>query len=61
MTVAEVCAYLHVHRSTLYRLIKAGEIPFFRMGSGLRFNRETIDEWRKSQSYLPRLPSHAAD
>jgi excisionase family DNA binding protein len=45
MTVNEVCAYLRVHRSTLYRLLKAGRIPYFRMGSDYRFNREQIKNW----------------
>jgi excisionase family DNA binding protein len=51
MTAAEVCAFLRIHRSTLHRLIKAGAIPFFRMGSDFRVNREAIDEWRQSQGY----------
>jgi excisionase family DNA binding protein len=51
MTVAEVCAFLQIHRSTLYHLIKAGEIPFFRMGRAYRFTRQAIDEWRQVQGY----------
>jgi excisionase family DNA binding protein len=47
MTVNELSTYLHVHKSTVYRLIKGGEIPgAFRMGSDWRFNREQIDRWR---------------
>jgi excisionase family DNA binding protein len=47
MDAPEVCDYLSIHRSTLYRLIKRGEIPYFRIGSDYRFNREAIDEWMK--------------
>jgi excisionase family DNA binding protein len=46
MTLAEVSHYLHVHRSTVYRLLKRREIPAFRIGSEWRFNIETIDIWR---------------
>lgn len=48
MTVREVCAYLKVHQSTIYRLLKRKEIPAFRVGSDWRFNQEAIDKWRRS-------------
>ena len=46
MTVVEVAQYLHVHPSTIYRLLRKKEIPAFRVGSDWRFNRESIDAWR---------------
>jgi excisionase family DNA binding protein len=46
MDASEVCAYLHISRATLYRLIDRSKIPCFRMGYHYRFNREQIDEWR---------------
>jgi excisionase family DNA binding protein len=46
MTAKEVCSYLHIHRATLYRLIRTAKIPFFRIGSDYRFNLEEIDLWR---------------
>jgi excisionase family DNA binding protein len=33
MTVRELSAYLRVHPSTIYRLLKRHEIPAFRVGS----------------------------
>ena len=48
MTVEELSQYLHIHRSTVYRLLKRGEIPAFRIGSDWRFNIETIDVWRSN-------------
>jgi excisionase family DNA binding protein len=50
LTVTEVCDYLRVHRSTIYRLLKRGELPAFRIGSDWRFNVEAIDQWRLKQS-----------
>jgi excisionase family DNA binding protein len=53
MTVREVSAYLHVHPSTIYRLLKHNQIPAFHMGSDWRFNIESIDHWMISQQLKP--------
>jgi excisionase family DNA binding protein len=45
MTLEEVAAYLRVHQSTVYRLLKAQSIPAFKLGSDWRFNQESIDKW----------------
>ena len=45
MTVKEVSAYLRVHPSTIYKLIRRGELPGHRIGSDWRFNHEVIDRW----------------
>ena len=45
-TVKEVSAYLKVHPSTIYRLLKRKQIPAFHVGSDWRFNIEMIDRWR---------------
>ena len=49
MTVREVSAYLHVHPSTIYRLLKQNQIPAFRIGDDWRFKIEAIDHWRLQQ------------
>lgn len=49
MTVNELAEYLRVHRSTIYRLLKKGQLPGFKIGSDWRFNVEVIDEWRLRQ------------
>ena len=46
LTVKELSNYLNVHPSTIYRLLKQGQLPAFRIGSDWRFNREDIDQWR---------------
>jgi excisionase family DNA binding protein len=43
MTVKEVSAYFKVHPSTIYRPLKSGRLPAFRVGSDWRFNVESID------------------
>lgn len=50
MTVAELAHYLHIHPSTVYRLVKRGKLPAFRVGSDWRFSRAAIDRWRMELS-----------
>jgi excisionase family DNA binding protein len=49
LTVSELSEYLRVHRSTIYRLLKRGQLPGFKIGSDWRFNVEAIDQWRMQQ------------
>jgi excisionase family DNA binding protein len=57
MTVGEVCEFLRINRSTLYRLIKAKKIPSFRVGSEHRFQRQAIDDWVRAQELQLALPT----
>ena len=50
LNLSEVAFYLHVHRSTAYRMVQSGELPGFKIGSDWRFNLEEIDSWRLSKS-----------
>jgi excisionase family DNA binding protein len=43
--VREVADYLQVHHTTIYRLLKRGEIPAFKIGADWRFNLDEIDAW----------------
>ena len=49
LTASELSEYLRVHRSTIYRLLKKGQLPGFKIGSDWRFNVEAIDQWRMQQ------------
>ena len=45
MTVREAAKYLRCHTSTIYRLIKADNLPgAFRVGSDYRINRNVLDK-----------------
>ncbi len=46
LRVSEVADYLHVSRSTIFRLLKRNELPAFMVGSDWRFDVEEIDRWR---------------
>jgi excisionase family DNA binding protein len=52
LTVKELSDYLKVHPSTIYRQLKRGRLPAFKVGSDWRFNIESIDRWRLEQDTL---------
>ncbi len=56
LTLEELASYLRVHPSTVYRMLKKGQIPAFKVGSDWRFNLEAIDHWRTAaeQRYAKR-------
>jgi excisionase family DNA binding protein len=45
MTIDEVSKFLRVHRSTVYRLVRKGELPAFKVGDQWRFNKSQVDQW----------------
>jgi len=45
LTVKEVCEILQIHPNTLYKMIRRGQIPAFRMGSDWRFRKILILRW----------------
>jgi excisionase family DNA binding protein len=49
-TVKELAEYLKCHPSSLYRLIKHGGVPYFKLGSDYRFDKSTIDTWISNKS-----------
>jgi len=45
MTIEEVSKFLRVHRSTVYRLVRKGELPAIKVGDQWRFNKSQVDQW----------------
>lgn len=43
LTVDQTAEYLNISRSTIYRLVKTGELPANKIGGQLRFKKETLD------------------
>jgi excisionase family DNA binding protein len=45
MTLHEVADYLQLHPISVYRFIKTGSLPGFRLGSDWRFRRSDLAKW----------------
>ncbi|MBI3890009.1 MAG: helix-turn-helix domain-containing protein [Candidatus Wallbacteria bacterium] len=52
LTVKELMALLRVKRSTLYALREQG-LPAIRIGRSIRFDRDEVVAWVKSQRLAP--------
>ena len=50
LTVKEICELLRVHPSTVYKLLREGKIPGFRIGNEWRFRRDVIMRWMTQRS-----------
>lgn len=49
LTVRELSEYLRVHPTTVYRLLRARQLPGFRVGSEWRFSIDMIERWRSEE------------
>lgn len=45
LTVGETAAYLKVHTSTIYRLLRKQAIPAFKIGGDWRFREQNLEQW----------------
>ncbi len=45
LNIDEVCAYLKMTRSTIYRQARSGKIPAVKMGKGWKFHKNSLDQW----------------
>ena len=57
LTLKDVCELLQVYQSTVYKLVKEGKIPAFRIGSDWRFRTDLMMRWMDEHS----LPSREFD
>jgi excisionase family DNA binding protein len=53
LTITELSEHLRVHPTTIYRLLRQGRIPGFRVGSSWRFSRRAIENWERGQGESP--------
>ena len=49
MRISDLARYLRVDRSTVYRLIRSGKVPYFLLADNFRFHREEIEKWVNTQ------------
>jgi excisionase family DNA binding protein len=45
LNIGQLALYLKVPRSTLYKLVRGGEIPCHKVGRQWRFRKEAIHRW----------------
>jgi excisionase family DNA binding protein len=50
LTVKEVSELLKIHEDTVYKMVKEGRIPAFRVGSDWRFQKDQIVHWIAEQT-----------
>lgn len=50
LKVSDVSRLLRVHHSTIYRLLKVGGIPAWRVGSDWRFRADEIERWMSERT-----------
>ncbi|MDO8602558.1 MAG: helix-turn-helix domain-containing protein [Candidatus Omnitrophota bacterium] len=51
MTVKEIAEYLGVHPMTIYKYVKDGKIPAFKIGTSWRIRRDSIKKWMDENEY----------
>ena len=49
LTVPDVAKLLRMSRQTIYNMVKSGDIPHFRVGNKVRFNRADLDALRQTK------------
>ena len=55
LNVTQVAQVLHLHAMTVYRLVKEGKLPGFKVGGRWRFNRRTLEDWMVDRAQVARL------
>jgi excisionase family DNA binding protein len=56
LTVSEVAEILRLHSTTIYRLVKRGDLPGFKLGGNWRINRASLDLWLLPERRRPLTP-----
>ena len=49
LTPPELCEYLRVTKDTIYRALREGKLPGFRVGTEWRFHVDAIEQWQRDQ------------
>ena len=51
ISAPQACRFLSVHRNTLYKLIRNGEVPAFKMTNGgqWRFRKSELEDWLETR------------
>ena len=59
LTVEQVAQLLHLHTMTIYRLVKEGRLPGFKVGGRWRFEKSALEHWMIDRAQDARLEAEA--
>ncbi|MFH1353642.1 MAG: helix-turn-helix domain-containing protein [bacterium] len=59
MTIRQVAGYLQLNEKTIYRMIKSGKIPCFRINGSWRFKKSAVETWIDSLNTFTETPGAA--
>lgn len=59
MDVKQVAEYLQMNKMTIYKLVRSGEIPSFKIASEWRFKKEMIDQWLMEKMHGKAAPEES--
>ena len=49
LNLQEACQFLRISKPMLYKYIRTGEIPAFKMGRVWRFHKASLEDWVKER------------
>lgn len=50
ITLKELCAWIRLSKSHIYKLVSQNKIPHIKLGGKILFDKEKIQDWIDSQS-----------
>ena len=53
LTIKDVQEITQLGRTTIYELMRSGELPFLKIGRSVRVRRAALDEWLGKQEVIP--------
>lgn len=57
LNVEGVAKVLQLHAMTVYRLVREGKLPGFKVGGRWRFHRSALEDWMVDRVQVARLES----
>ena len=54
LTVRDVARFLDVHPMTIYKYVKEGKIPAFKIGANWRIRRDSMRKWIDANEQQPK-------
>lgn len=49
LDIDQACEFLKLSKPMIYKCVRTGRIPAFKVGKVWRFDRETLHEWAKKR------------